>query len=160
MLGSAVTAEDVGKRPGDGYAGSTHRPENLPQPVTLAVGGLPVKIDAVLFQMFLDDFQAPIWHSRFQVSLNDTRIPSFELAVNALNQTGPIGKLVTLRLLPEYWPLLRSGTVKLFIDDPSTHAPDGYAIDFVRILVNPHPYKYSVSIAATSGGTQLDVPRI
>jgi OmpA-OmpF porin, OOP family len=97
--------------------------------------------------MFLDDFQSPVWHSRFQVSLNGTRIPSFEEAVNSLQQTGPIGKLVSLKLLPEYWPLLKSGKVTLLIDDPTTHAPDGYAIDFVRILVNPHDYKYVVTIA-------------
>jgi len=99
--------------------------------------------------MFLDDFQAPLWHSRFQVSLNGTRIPSFESAVNSLEQTGPIGKLVTLKLLPEYWPLLSTGTVKLLIDDPISHAPDGYAIDFVRILVNPHPFKYTVAITGS-----------
>lgn len=149
MLGSAVTPPDVRSRPGDGYANSTNRAETMPQPVTLAVGNLPARIDAVVVQMFLDDFQAPVWHSRFQVSLNGTRIPSFEEAVNALQQTGPIGKLVTLKLLPEYWPLLRSGSVKLLIDDPTTHAPDGYAIDFVRILINPHPFKYVVSITGS-----------
>jgi outer membrane protein OmpA-like peptidoglycan-associated protein len=149
MLGSAVTAQDVATRSGDGYAGSTQRPDNMPQPVTLVVGELPAKIDAIVFQMFLDDFQAPVWHSRFQVSLNGTRIPSFEEAVNSLEQTGPIGKLVTLQLLPEYWPLLRTGTVKLLIDDPTTHEPDGYAIDFVRILVNPHPFKYLVSVTGS-----------
>jgi len=149
MLGSAVTPQDVSSRPGDGYAGSTKRADTMPQPVTLVVGNLPTKIDAVVVQMFLDDFQAPVWHSRFQVSLNGTRVPSFEEAVNALQQTGPIGKLVTLKLLPEYWPLLRSGDVKLLIDDPTTHAPDGYAIDFVRILVNPRPFKYAVSITGS-----------
>jgi OmpA-OmpF porin, OOP family len=148
-LGSAVTPEDVSTRSGDGYAGSTQRPDTMPQAITLAVGALPAKVDAVVFQMFLDDFQAPVWHSHFQVSLNGTRIPSFEQAVNSLEQTGPIGKLVTLRLLPEYWPILRTGTVKLLIDDPTTHAPDGYAIDFVRILVNPHPFKYAVSVTGT-----------
>ena len=35
MLGSAVTAQDVATRSGDGYAGSTQRPDNMPQPVTL-----------------------------------------------------------------------------------------------------------------------------
>jgi OmpA-OmpF porin, OOP family len=147
MLGSAVTPQDVNTRPGDGYSGTTKRADTMPQPVTLDVGALPPKINSVLFQMFLDDFQAPVWHSRFQVRLNGTRIPSFEEAVNSLQQTGPIGKLVSLKLLPEYWPLLKSGKVTLLIDDPSTHAPDGYAIDFVRILVNPHDYKYVVTIA-------------
>ncbi len=149
MLGSAVTQQDIGSRPGDGYASTTKRADTMPQPVTLDVGALPPKIDSVLFQMFLDDFQSPVWHSRFQVSLNGTRIPSFEEAVNALQQTGPIGKLVSLKLLPEYWPLLKSGKVTLLIDDPTTHAPDGYAIDFVRILVNPHNYKYVVTIAGS-----------
>jgi outer membrane protein OmpA-like peptidoglycan-associated protein len=159
MLGSAVTPEDVRTRPGDGYARNTQRPDNAPQAVTLNVGALPAKIDAVVVQMFLDDFQSPVWHSRFQVSLNGTRIPSFEAAVNSLEQTGPIGKLVTLKLLPEYWPILRTGTVKLLIDDPTTHAPDGYAIDFVRILVNPHPFKYAVSLqgAVTDADTHRPI---
>jgi outer membrane protein OmpA-like peptidoglycan-associated protein len=160
MLGSGVTAQDVNSRPGDGYAHGTQRPDNTPQPVTIVVGDLPAKINDIVIQMFLDDFQAPVWHSRFQVSVNGTRIPSFEEAVNSLEQTGPIGKLVTLKLLPEYWPLLRSGTVKLLIDDPTTHAPDGYAIDFVRILVNPHPFKYAVSVAGsvTDADTHKPIP--
>ncbi len=158
MLGSAVTPHDVQTRPGDGYAANTKRADTMPAPVTIAVGELPGKVNAVLFQMFLDDFQAPVWHSHFQVTLNGTRIPSFEAAVNALNQTGPIGKLVSLRLLAEYWPLLRSGTVKLLIDDPTSHAPDGYAIDFVRILVNPHPSKYQVSLAGSVVDAQTHAP--
>lgn len=123
------------------------RQESMPQPITLAIGALPSKIEAIVLQIFADDFQAPHLHSHFQVSLNGTRIPSFEEAINALDQTGPIGKLVTLRLLPEYWPLLRTGNVQLLIDDPTTRARDGYAVDFVRILVNPHGFKYQVSLA-------------
>jgi outer membrane protein OmpA-like peptidoglycan-associated protein len=118
----------------------------MPVPIVLDVGALPAKVNVVLLQMFLDDFQAPVWGSHFQVTLNGTRIPSFEAAINSLQQTGPIGKLVTFKLLPEYWPLLRTGQVKVLIDDPTTHIPDGYAVDFVRILVNPHPFKYSVSL--------------
>ncbi len=158
MLGSAVTTDDVRTRPGDGYAASTKRSDTMPEPVTLQMGLLPAHINAVLFQMFLDDFQAPVWHSHFQVSLNGTRIPNFEQAVNSLQQTGPIGKLVSLKLLPEYWPLLRAGTVKLLIDDPTTHAPDGYAIDFVRILVNPHPSKYVVSVNGSVVDAQTHKP--
>lgn len=120
-----------------------------PVPVVMSVGALPAKIDAIVFQIFADDFQPRPMHSHFQVSLNGTRIPSFEYAINSLDQSGPIGKLLTLRLLPEYWPLLKSGTVNLLIDDPTTHVPDGYAIDFARILVNPHKFKYQVSLSAT-----------
>jgi outer membrane protein OmpA-like peptidoglycan-associated protein len=165
LLGSAVTPADYIQHPfaGDGYTSSILRPckestdpsgcknrqDSMPQPIVLPVGALPPKINAVLFQIFVDDFQAPSFHSHFQVSLNGTRIPSLEQDLNALDQTGPIGKLITVNLLPEYFPVLQSGTVKLLIDDPSTHAQDGYAIDFVRILVNPHKFQYLVSVAAT-----------
>jgi outer membrane protein OmpA-like peptidoglycan-associated protein len=165
LLGSAVTPADFAANPfaGDGYTSTVLRPcqgpaatapcktrqDSMPQPIVLSVGALPSKIDAVLIQIFVDDFQAPSFHSHFQASLNGTRIPSLEQALNALEQTGPIGKLISINLLPEYFPLLRSGTVKLLIDDPTTHAQDGYAVDFVRILVNPHKFQYLVSIAVT-----------
>ncbi|MGC2194233.1 MAG: OmpA family protein [Terriglobales bacterium] len=163
LLGSAVTMADFVEHPfaGDGYTSSTLRPcqesapasscktrqDAMPQPIMLSVGALPTKIDAVLFQIFVDDFQAPSFHSHFQASLNGTRIPSLEQALNALEQTGPIGKLISVNLLPEYFPLLQSGTVKLLIDDPTTHAQDGYAVDFVRILLNPRKFQYLVSVA-------------
>jgi outer membrane protein OmpA-like peptidoglycan-associated protein len=148
----------------DGYSGALHRCEGLshppgqmckeraqtmPQAIRLAVGALPPVIQRVLVQMFLDDFQAVEFGSHFQVSLNGVRIPSFESAINSLDQTGPIGKLVTLELLPEYWPLLKSGEARLLIDDPTTAQGDGYAVDFVRILVNPHASKYLVSLTAS-----------
>lgn len=157
MLGSGFEAKDPGY---DGYSRSVscscpanwapceNRLEAMPAAIELRVGALPSKINEILVQMFVDDFQAAGFHSHFQVSLNGTRIPSFEYAINSLDQTGPIGKLVTFELLPEYWPLLKSGDVKLLIDDPTTHIGDGYAVDFVRILVNPHKLKYEVSLSA------------
>jgi outer membrane protein OmpA-like peptidoglycan-associated protein len=165
LLGSAVSTGDFAEHPfaGDGYTSTILRPcnepsdasscknrqDSMPQPIVIPVGALPAKIDAVLFQIFVDDFQAPSFHSHFQASLNGTRIPSLEQVLNALEQTGPIGKLISVNLLPEYFPLLQSGTVKLLIDDPSTHAQDGYAVDFVRILVNPRKFQYVVSVAVT-----------
>jgi OOP family OmpA-OmpF porin len=165
LLGSAVTAADFAANPfaGDGYtrtilapcqesASSSpckNRQDSMPRPVVLPMGTLPAKVDAVLMQIFVDDFQAPSFHTHFQASLNGTRIPSLEQALNALDQTGPIGKLISVNLLPEYFSLLQSGTVKLLIDDPTTHAQDGYALDFVRILVNPHKFQYLVSLTVT-----------
>lgn len=149
MLGTGVTDASRQGKPSDGYSGCDTRPDNLPQAVPLEMGTLPSKIHGVFFQMFLDDFQAPTFHSHFQVTLNGTRIPQFEDTINQMDQTGPIGKLITLQLLPEYWPLLKAGTVNLLIDDPTTGAPDGYAIDFVRVLVNPGPFQYAVSISCT-----------
>jgi outer membrane protein OmpA-like peptidoglycan-associated protein len=170
MLGSAVIPAV-----GDGYSGSLQacmeqkafanspaatsasldaeckREHELTKPtaIVLSVGALPSKINSVLIQVFADDFQPRYMHSHFQVSLNGTRIPSLEYAINALDQSGPIGKLISVQLLPEYWPLLKSGNVNLLIDDPTTHVPDGYAVDFVRILVNPRSFKYSVSLTAS-----------
>lgn len=134
------------------------RAESMPQPIRLAMGALPSRINAVVVQMFVDDFQAAAFGSHFQVSLNGTRIPSFESALNSLNQTGPIGKLVTFKLLPEYWPILRSGEVKLLIDDPTTKEGDGYAVDFVRVLVNPHQFKYQVSLDASVVDAESQTP--
>ena len=165
LLGSAVTPADFAANPfaGDGYtrtilapcqeSASTspckNRQDAMPRPLVLPMGSIPAKMDAVLMQIFVDDFQAPSFHSHFQASLNGTRIPSLEQVLNALEQTGPIGKLISVNLLPEYFSLLQSGTVKLLIDDPTTHAQDGYALDFVRILVNPHKFQYLVSLAVT-----------
>ena len=174
LLGSAVTPADFIEKTfaGDGYTNSILRPcmgspdasqckgreDSMPQPIVLSVGALPPKIDAVLLQIFVDDFQAPSFHSYFQASLNGTRIPSLEDALNAIDQTGPIGKLITINLLPEYFPLLQSGTVKLLIDDPNTHAQDGYAVDFVRILVNPRKFQYLVSVAVTVKDRDKETP--
>jgi OmpA-OmpF porin, OOP family len=168
MLGSSVDpAEELhdpvayNQRGSDGYSSilsdcsflnASHckaREESMPRAIILPVRSLPPKVQAVLLQVFVDDFQSAHFHSHFQVSMNGTRIPSFEEAFNALDQTGPIGKLITLRLLPEYWPLLKSGDVKLLVDDPTTKVRDGYAVDFVRILVNPHNFKYLVSLTVS-----------
>ncbi len=169
MLGSAIDPTEATRDVvrynsyrGDGYSGilsdcemfsqgqtCKQRQDSWPQPITLPIGNLPANIKSVLVQMFADDFQAATFSSHFQVSLNGTRIPFFESALNSLDQTGPIGKLVSMKLLPEYWPLLKSGEVKLLIDDPTTKVRDGYAVDFVRILINPHKFKYEVSLAVS-----------
>jgi outer membrane protein OmpA-like peptidoglycan-associated protein len=120
----------------------------MPAPIVLPVGSFRFELQNVVVQIFVDDFQPLPLHSHFQVSLNGTRVPNFEYAINSLDQSGPIGKLLTLKLLPEYFPLIESGTVKLLIDDPTTRVQDGYAVDFVRILLNPYKFKYQVSLAA------------
>jgi len=159
MLASVITDAELAKGGGDGYSHCSKRNETMPEAVTLQVGALPAVVHDVFLQMFLDDFQAPSFKSQFQVALNGTRIPSFETTINAMDQTGPIGKLVTLRLLPEYWPLLRTGTLKVSIDDPTTHNLDGYAVDFVRVLVDPHfTYVVSVSCLVLDDATSKPIP--
>jgi len=149
QLPPGVSKDILRVAPDDAARCTRDRQLTMPTPIVLPVGDLPSQINTVVFQMFVDDFQSPVYGSHFQIALNDTRIPTFEYAINSLNQSGPIGKLVTLKLLPEYWSLLKSGTVKFLIDDPTSHVQDGFAIDFVRILVNPHDFKYQVSLTAT-----------
>ncbi|HZZ00608.1 MAG TPA: OmpA family protein [Candidatus Baltobacteraceae bacterium] len=159
--GVPVNANGTAKNPLEGYAGCSKRPDNVPQAIPLEMGALPAKIRGVFLQVFVDDFQPVPFHSHFQVTLNGTRVPTFEDAVNQLDQTGPIGKLLTLQLLPEYWPILKSGTVNLLFDDPTTGKADGYAIDFARILVNPKPWRYSVTISCSvvDAGDQKPIAR-
>jgi outer membrane protein OmpA-like peptidoglycan-associated protein len=149
MLGTGVPVNPDGTtvNPLEGYSGCTKRPDNLPQAIPVEVGTLPPTIHDVFIQAFVDDFQPVPLHSHFQVTLNGTRLPNFEDAINQLDQTGPIGKLLTIELLPEYWPILKSGTVNLLFDDPTTGKADGYAINFVRVLVNHKPWRYAVNIS-------------
>jgi outer membrane protein OmpA-like peptidoglycan-associated protein len=137
----------------DGYVGTTSRPGNAPQAVELAfdLGGLAV--EGALLQLFVDDFQAPLWGARYEVTLDGERVPAAEQVLNALEQTGPIGKLVTVPVLPEYLGLLRDGRLTLRIDDPATGAGDGFALDFVRLLVDP---RAELPCAGTVSGTVVD----
>jgi len=122
----------------DGYTSTTSRPGNLPQAIDMrySLGGIQVR--SATIQMFVDDFQSPVWGSSFQVTLNGQRAPFLENVINALDQTGPIGKLITVQIPADFLPLVASGHLSIYIDDPTTGAGDGYAVDFVRLLINPH----------------------
>ena len=158
-LGSGVPIKDgVAAAPLEGYSGCGRRPDDLPQAISLNVGTLPKTIHRVFFQIFVDDFQPVPLHSHFQVTLNGTRVPSFEDTINQLDQTGPIGKLITVELLREYWPILKAGTVDLLIDDPTTGKADGYAVDFARILVNPGPWRYAVTVSCSVADAAAQKP--
>jgi OOP family OmpA-OmpF porin len=132
---------------GDGYTAQTQRPDNRPQALRLAFDPKGITIHAAALQLFVDDFQAPVWEHRFRVTLDGREAPDLALALNALNQTGPIGKLVTLQLLPEYLPLLDDGVLEVSVDDPDRDAADGYAFDFARLLLNPKPWKYAGTVS-------------
>ncbi len=121
----------------EGYSGSTSRPDNLPQIISTSFNCPGVSINSAIIQMFVDDFQAPAFGSHFQVELNGTRAPFIESVINALRQTGPIGKLISVQVPSEYLYLLSSGNFSIYIDDPTTGVGDGYAVDFVRLLINP-----------------------
>jgi hypothetical protein len=65
-----------------------------------------------------------------------------ERQLNSIDQTGPIGKVIMMKLTTEMLDLLRENKLTVFIDDPVTGSADGYAIDFVKLLVNLRKFQY------------------
>ena len=123
----------------DGYTSNTSRPANNPVSIAIPLQAIKdIKPDSAALQIFIDDFQAPEMQSKFQVKINGIRFTEAEKIINRINQTGPIGKLITIRLSQELMNKLTSDTLYLSIDDPATGQGDGFAIDFVKLLINPH----------------------
>lgn len=122
----------------DGYAGSTQRPANNPQSIIIPLAEVKsVKVDSAALQLFIDDFQAPPFNSKFQVKINGLRFTEAEKMISRINQTGPIGKLITIRLTPELLQKLSGDSLVITIDDPVSKQGDGFALDFVKLLINP-----------------------
>ena len=95
-----------------------------------------VVIKDAWLQLFIDDFQAKTFCSYFRVKINDQVFTEAEKILNAIDQTGPVGKLVTIRIPEEFYPIINSSQdINLTIDE-TKGAGDGYAIDFIRILIN------------------------
>lgn len=136
----------------DGYTSWTSYPENEVSPITISFPPL-LDIDGATLQMFVDDFQASVWGANYQVFLDDIRVIDLENIVNTLIQTGPIGKMITYSIPDHLLYLLLDGELLVEFDDFSTGAGDGYAIDFVKILINPTE---GATGTATITGTVLD----
>lgn len=133
----------------DGYTTTTSRPENLPRPITMHYDLLGTQILAASLQMFVDDFQAPVWAADYEVFLNGVQTPWLENIINGLSQTGPVGKLISTQIPVDYLYLLTNDSLSIYIDDNTTGAGDGFAIDFVKLLINPVDYTYTGTIEGT-----------
>jgi OmpA-OmpF porin, OOP family len=136
----------------DGYTRTTRRPANAIEPVTLQYELGRTRVSSARLQLFVDDFQAPSFGNRFRVLLDEVPAPYIAEVLNTLRQRGPVGKLVTVQVLPEHLPLLADGALRILIDDPHTDVGDGYALDFVRLLINPG----AAPARATVSGTVVD----
>ncbi|MBI5857272.1 MAG: OmpA family protein [Sphingobacteriales bacterium] len=122
----------------DGYTSTTKRPDNNPVSIRMPLSDLKsVKVDSAALQMFIDDFQAPSMGSKFQVKINGLRFTEAEKMINRIDQTGPVGKLITLRLTPELLARLNADSLIIAIDDPTSKIGDGFSLDFVKLLINP-----------------------
>lgn len=122
----------------DGYTSSTRRPGNNPMTIAIPLADVKtVKVDSAALQLFIDDFQSPSLGSKFQVKINGLRFTEAEKMISRIDQTGPIGKLITIRLTPELLQKLNADSLVISIDDPVSKQGDGYAFDFVKLLINP-----------------------
>ena len=141
---------------GDGYTSATSRDATRPVPLRLAFDRGTTTITSAALQLFVDDFQAPSFGTRYLVTLDGRDAPDLAAVINRLDQTGPIGKLVTLQILPDTLGLLEDGRLEVSIDDPTSDVADGFAFDFVRLLINPKPWRFSgtvrgIAVEASTG---------
>ena len=144
MVGSSYNGENIPAGQ-DGYSFDFNpdtRPlkaESLKIPLK-ALSGVTVR-DAVLC-LFVDDFQSPTFKSQFEVTVNGKRFPEMERTLNALNQTGPIGKVIYVKLSQEMLENLKGESLEIRVDDPHTRAGDGFAFDFAKLMVNVKDFLY------------------
>ncbi|HQZ32312.1 MAG TPA: OmpA family protein [Arenimonas sp.] len=134
----------------DGYTYETSRPDNQPRPLVMSFELQGLEVKSAALQLFVDDFQSRSMGSRFRAWLDGRETTDLPVVLNSLDQTGPIGKLLTIQLLPEYLDLLADGKLEIRIDDPDNDAGDGFAFDFARLLVNPKGYRYSGTVRGTA----------
>ena len=137
MVSSKFNAKTTERTCGsDGYASSQSPPPTAPVPYTLPIDALKgATITNAYVQLFIDDL-APNFCSKFQLTLNGTRFVEGERVLNAIDQTGPVGKLITLKVPEEFYPVLSAGgKLEVRLDDVNG-AADGFAIDFIRLLIN------------------------
>ncbi len=121
----------------DGYSG-TCEPGNC-SPVAWKVPLDALKGEEIrdaFLQLFIDDFQAPSLCSEFQLTVNGIRFVEGERILNAIDQSGPVGKLISLPLPQEFFPALKAGGVLNVKIDETKGAADGWAVDFMRLMVN------------------------
>ena len=137
LLSSKFNPNDPKGCGSDGYSNAYKAKVTKPATYSLptaAVKGVPV--ENAWIQIFIDDFQSPTLCSRFQVTLNGNRFAEFEKLINAIDQTGPVGKLISVPMPEEFYGAIQSGSPLSFNIDEVTGAADGFAIDFIRLLVN------------------------
>ncbi len=155
MLVSGYVAGAGGR---DGYSYESKRPANTPKTLVFEYDLQGIEVTSAALQLFVDDFQSKSMGSRFRAWLDGRETTDLPTVLNALDQTGPIGKLLTLQLLPEYLNLVKDGRLEIRIDDPDNDAGDGFAFDFARLLINPKDYRYTGTVQGIALDTEAGRP--
>ncbi len=127
----------VGPCNSDGYSESWKPNINRPVPFAIPTRELAGwTIHNATLQLFIDDFQAPVFCSKFQMTLNGRRFVEGEKILNRIEQTGPVGKLVSIPIPEEFYPDILSEKDLMVSIDETQGVPDGFAIDFIRLVIN------------------------
>lgn len=114
-----------------------------PVPIVLPLQSVKgINVTDAFLTMFVDDFQSKECCSKFRVHLNGKRFTDLEKILNSLEQSGPIGKFISVRFPSELLSIFNSDKLSILIDDSTSGAHDGFAIDFVKLLINPKPLLY------------------
>jgi OOP family OmpA-OmpF porin len=126
----------------DAYSQSFDPIKSKPSTWTLPTSALKeTDIKNAYLQLFVDDFQSLRYASKFEFTIEDKRFIALESVLNSLNQTNQVGKLITLPLTPEFYGMLKTkDSIRILLDEV-TGAGDGFAIDFMRLLVNKNNLK-------------------
>jgi len=115
--------------------------------ITLNYDASDIQIKNALLQLCIDDFQALSWHSNFTVTLNSRDAPFIAELLNQVDQTGPTSYIVSAIIPSGFYDEIASGKLVIKIDE-TTGVGDGYAVDFVKLLIN---YNESIFTGRFSG---------
>lgn len=115
--------------------------------ITLNYDILDLEIKNALLQICIDDFQALSFGSNFTVSLNGKDAPFIAELLNQVDQTGPTSYIISAIIPSGFYDEIASGKLTIRIDE-TTGVGDGYAVDFVKLLIN---YKENVFKGRFSG---------
>ena len=137
-IGSKETGETC-----DGYSdnyydweeGDDYAVAKGPMVITLEYDPSSVTVKNALLQICIDDFQALNWSSNFTVTLNGKDAPFISELINQVNQTGPTSYIISVIIPSGFYEDIRSGKLVITIDE-TTGIGDGFAVDFVKLLIN------------------------
>ena len=138
----------------DGYSNADPSMQFKPIPWNLPMDAMEgATIQNAWLQLFIDDFQSPTFCSKYSIIVNGKHFIEAEKMLNAIDQTGPVGKLISIPFPEDWYPLFVNGGNCTILIDETTGAGDGFAVDFVRLLINR---KRENSCTGTIAGLVLD----
>ena len=148
----------------DGYGGNFYSWKEYPEDewysscafgdgaavITMEYDASGITVKNALLQICIDDFQALSWDSEFSVTLNGKDAPFIAELLNQVDQTGPTSYITSAIIPSGFFAEIASGKLVIAIDE-RTGCGDGFAVDFVKLLVN---YKQDVFTGRFSGHTE------